>query len=296
MEDALARFTRWCEKNQVEHAIFEELLAANRERKPAALVTVAAATGSAPRAAGSKMIVYQSGEISGTIGGGKMEALAIEQSNTAMKTGRPILQTYTLREGEPESFGAICGGEVTLFIEPQTLPVGIFLVGAGHCARAISQLAKLCGFYVGVIEDRAEMLAQHSDADERIEAASAGDWIRSRTWNPSDALVIVGRNYRLDEEALSAAVNCTGIGYIGMIGSRRKVARVFDSLREKGVHKEQLQRVFAPIGLDIGADSPAEIAVSVIAEVLAVLRRRPAAHLASSLKTGAESGVHGLRA
>src|SRR5205823_14746455 len=114
---------------------------------------------------------------------------------------------------------------------------------------------------------------------ETIVDRSAPDYIRARHWQPGDALVIVSRNYEIDREALHAALGVEAIGYIGMIGSRRKVRQVFDELKARGVSEHLLARVHAPIGLDIGADSPQEIAVSVLAQILAVLRARPGGHL-----------------
>ena len=260
-------------------ALLAELVAARQARTPCALVTVAATSGSVPRAAGSKMLVYASGKISGTIGGGKFEALVVENALGLLRQKEPALKTYPLREGECASFGAICGGEVTVLIEPQMVSEAIYLVGAGHCARAIAKLATECGLFVGVIDDRVELLADLPASVARISDNSPARFIASRQWQSDEALVMVSRNHEIDLEALAAAVEQTGAGYIGMIGSKRKVRRVFDQLKERGVPEEKLSRVYAPLGLDIGADSPAEIAVSTIAEILAVLRQRSAKNM-----------------
>jgi xanthine dehydrogenase accessory factor len=243
-------------------------------RRPFAVVTIAATTGSVPRAAGSKMFVYADGRSSGTIGGGKFESLVIADAVAAMREKKPSLKTYPLHEGETDSFGAICGGEVTVFIEPQKTSEALYLIGAGHCSRAIAKLAAECGLFVTVIDDRDELLTDLPPAVSRISDSSPATFIASHQWQSDEALVIVSRNHEIDREALRAAVGLTGAGYVGMIGSRRKVRMVFDALRESGVSEEQLSRVYAPLGLDIGADSPAEIAVSTIAEVLSVLRER----------------------
>lgn len=260
-------------------AILDELLRARQMRTPCALVTVAATNGSVPREPGSKMIVYADGKISGTIGGGKFEALVRDECRGAIRGKKPLLRTYVLREGDVCSFGAICGGEVTVLIEPQVLREAIFLIGAGHCARAIAKLAIDCGLSVTAIDDRSELLVELPEAAERISDRPA-KFIRSRKWSSDEALVIVSRNYKIDRDALSAALKVGGQGYIGMIGSRRKVQKVFQELQKKGVIKQALAKVHAPLGLDIGADSPAEIAVSAIAEILATLRKRSARHLA----------------
>jgi len=260
-------------------ALVAELIAAREARKPFAVVTVAATTGSVPRAAGSKMLVYADGTISGTIGGGKFEALVIAEAQASMREKKPLLKTYPLREGATDSFGAICGGDVTVFIEPQAVREALYLVGAGHCAHAIAKLANECGLYVSVIDDRVALLADLPAAVERISDLSPVDFIASHQWQSDEALVLVSRNHEIDREALATALEQTGASYIGMIGSKRKIRQVFDLLRERGVSEEKLAKVYAPLGLDIGADSPAEIAVATIAEVLGVLRQRTAAHL-----------------
>jgi xanthine dehydrogenase accessory factor len=260
-------------------ALVTELIAAREARKPFAVVTVAATTGSVPRAAGSKMFVYADGKISGTIGGGKFESLVIADAQASMREKKPLLKTYPLREGSADSFGAICGGDVTVFIEPQAVREALYLVGAGHCAHAIAKLANECGLYVSVIDDRVELFVDLPPAVARVSDLSPVDFIASHQWKSDEALVLVSRNHEIDREALAVAVEQTGAGYIGMIGSKRKVRQVFDRLRERGISQEKLSRVYAPLGLDIGADSPAEIAVSTIAEILAVLRERTARHL-----------------
>ena len=133
--------------------------------------------------------------------------------------------------------------------------------------------------FVTLIDDRIELLADLPPAVTGISDCSPREFIASRAWRSDEALVMVSRNHEIDCEALAAAVEQDGAGYVGMIGSRRKVLSVFDRLRERGVSEEQLARVYAPLGLDIGADSPAEIAVSCVAEILAVLRGRSGRHL-----------------
>lgn len=259
--------------------LIAELIAAREARKPFAMVTVAATSGSVPRRAGSKMLVYGDSKISGTIGGGKFESLVVDDALASMREKKPLLKKYPLREGEADSFGAICGGDVTVFIEPQIVSEALYLIGAGHCAHAIAKLGTECGLFVSVVDDRADLLADLPPAVTRISDSSPANFIASRQWQSDEALVIVSRNHEIDREALAVALEQTGAGYVGMIGSRRKVRRVFDHLRERGVLAQKLSKVYAPLGLDIGADSPMEIAVSTVAEILAVLRQRPATHL-----------------
>ncbi|MEP7015557.1 MAG: XdhC family protein [Verrucomicrobiota bacterium] len=257
--------------------LLEELSRARQNRTLCAVATVAATTGSVPRRSGSKMLVYGDGKISGTIGGGKFEALVVEDCLKSIATKELLLKSYPLREDRPDSFGAICGGEVTVLIEPQNLNTALYLVGAGHCSLAIAKLAAECGMHVTVVEDRAELLENFPRPINRVVEETAA-FISRREWHNDEALVLVSRNHELDRNALAAALKKTGAGYIGMIGSRRKVHRVFDALKQ-AVPAERLKDVYAPVGLDIGADSPAEIAVSVIAEILKVQRGRKGDHL-----------------
>jgi xanthine dehydrogenase accessory factor len=256
------------------YSILAELLEARSRGMRCVLVTVAIAKGSVPRQAGTKMIVYASGKISGTIGGGKVEALIGEDALRCLETGKIELKRYPLREGEPDSFGAICGGEITVLIEPQQSGESIYLFGAGHCATAIARLARSCEMKVFVIEDREDTLNTFEPADQKHLCKNPADFVSQQTWNATDAILLVNRNYSLDRDALKAVLGTSGYGYVGMIGSKRKVLKVYDELRAEGISPGTLSQVHAPLGIDIGADSPEEIAISVMAEVLAVLRKR----------------------
>lgn len=251
----------------------EELLRIQRDRSPCVVVTVAAVKGSVPRAPGAKMIVYPDGRTSGTIGGGKFESLVVADALAGITRRGPWLKSYPLHEGDAASFGAICGGEVTLFFEPQGAGNRLHIIGAGHCAQALAKLAAECGWHVTVVDDRAEWLAGASAAQRRVQDCAPPEYIAAQSWTADDALVLVSRNYQIDRDALAAALRQPVIGYLGMIGSRKKVRQVFDELKGAGADEKEFARVYAPIGLDLGADSPAEIAVSVMAEILQVMRK-----------------------
>ena len=262
-------------------AFHAEIAAAQAEGRACALATVVSAKGSVPRQPGAKMLVYADGQISGTVGGGKFESLVIEEALGIIRDGgAPQLKNYLLREGEPQSFGAICGGECAVFIEGLGTGEAVWIIGGGHCALAIAHLAAGCGFYVGVVEDRAEQLGgdKFPPATRLVTDQPAPAFIAARDWTPREALVIVNRNADLDQRALDAALRRPVPGYVGMMGSRRKVARVFDELVGAGHARDALRRVHAPIGLDVGAESPAEIAVSVVAEILRFTRGRETGH------------------
>jgi len=273
--------------------LLEEIANARRERKACAIVTVAATKGSVPRVAGSKMLVYATGKTVGTIGGGKFESLVVADTLAGMKDKEPRLRTYPLHEHSPESFGAIWGGEATVLIEPQLIAEAIFLFGAGHCSLAIAKLAANCGLFVTVIEDRTDQLALFPPAVEKVSDVAPPAFIAAREWKGDEAIVLVSRNYQLDRDALRAALRTGGAGYIGMIGSDRKVHRVFDELSKEGISAEQLAKVYAPVGLDVGADSPEEIAISVVAEILKVLRDGTGDHLRQD-RTRTERTARGI--
>ncbi|MDP9291661.1 MAG: XdhC family protein, partial [Verrucomicrobiota bacterium] len=169
--------------------------------------------------------------------------------------------------------------EVTVLIEPQARTAAIFLFGGGHCSLAIARLAVDCGLHVTVADDRRELSENFPETVEWVTELSAPNFIGSRKWAADEAIMLVSRRSDLDRDALGAALKNPGAGYVGMIGSARKVRRVFDELRADGITQQQLESVYAPIGLDIEADSPAEIAISVLAEFLKVTRRRSGAHL-----------------
>ena len=260
--------------------LLAKMLAARADGRPCVLVTVAQTRGSVPREAGAKMLVEADGTALGSVGGGKFEALVTEAALAALRDGATVLKTYPLHEHDACSFGAICGGEVTVLIEPQVPREQLVIVGAGHCAQAIAKLARQCGMHVTLLDDRAEVLAQAAAAHRTVVERSAPEFIREHEWRAGDALVLVSRNFEID-----AALEKASIGYIGMIGSRRKVQRVFDDLKARPhLDAARLAQVFAPIGLDIGADTPEEIAVSVVAEIVQVLRNRPGGHLRAARK------------
>ncbi len=146
------------------------------------------------------------------------------------------------------------------------------MAGAGHCARALAQLASSCGWLVTVLDDRPEELCGFPAAN-CLSQPPAPVWIAGKTWQEDDALVLLSRNYQLDREALAAALRNRGMGYLGMIGSERKVRRVMEELQATGLPPAAFAGLRAPVGLDLGADHPAEIAVSIFAEILTVFHR-----------------------
>ena len=237
----------------------------------AALATVVGVEGSAPREVGAKMVVYADGCTEGTVGGGKMEALVIQAAVEAIGTGQSRLVHYDLREVDAGDPG-ICGGTVDVYIDVALPSPTLLLVGAGHVAMPVSEVAAMCGFRVVVVDDRADMASEERfpRAAERI-AADIVESVRGYSVTPQTYVVIVTRGHALDEEVLREVIEQPA-AYIGMIGSRRKVHTIFQHLREAGVDEARIERVHSPIGLNIGSQTPAEIAVSIVGEMIAARR------------------------
>jgi xanthine dehydrogenase accessory factor len=239
-----------------------------------ALVTIVRAQGSTPQRVGARMLVYGDGRTLGTIGGGCYEQDACGKARLALQTGRPTLAHYDLNDDFAEEQGLICGGQMDVFIDPVTLPPRVCIVGAGHVGYHTAQLAAGVGFRVVVVDDRASFAdAARFPTAERVDVAEIPEWLRTADIGARDYLVIVTRGHREDLDALRAALS-RETAYVGLIGSRAKIARLYARLGTEGQQSDGLSRIHAPIGLDIGAVSPEEIAVSIVAELIAHRRGR----------------------
>ena len=251
-------------------AIFRAVLDALEQGQQAALVTIVKTSGSTPQRVGAKMLVYADGRTIGTIGGGCYENDAALKARDALATRRPQLVRYELSDDLAEESGLICGGQMEVYIEPLEPASHLYLVGAGHVSSYLSRFAAQTGFHVHVLDDR-ERFANRDrfpDAGE-IVVDTIPDALARINWPANSFLVVVTRGHRHDLDALRAAAG-RSFRYVGMIGSRAKVQRIFDELLATGCPAEWLHAVHAPIGLDIGAVTPAEIAVSILAELVAV--------------------------
>jgi xanthine dehydrogenase accessory factor len=237
-----------------------------------ALALLVRVEGSTPREAGAKMVVYPDGRTAGTIGGGAMEAAVVQEAVEAIAQGASRMVRYELREPESGDLG-ICGGAADIYIAVVASSPTLVVVGAGHVAMPVAEIGHLCGFRVVVLDDRPEMASEERfpHAAERI-AGDVAETLRALRITPDTYVVIVTRGHAYDEAALRAVIGSPA-AYVGMIGSRRKVRATFDRLLADGVSEEHIRRVHAPIGLDIGAQTPAEIAVSILAEMV-MLRRK----------------------
>jgi xanthine dehydrogenase accessory factor len=251
--------------------IFEEIVRMRREGERGALATIVHTNGSIPSYESSRMLVREDGSIAGTIGGGCVEADVWAAAKEVIETEQPRKMTFNLNHEAEYDAGLICGGTLEIFVEPILPQPTLYIFGGGHVSSAVARVASAAGFAIGVADDRTtyanaerfpmarEIYTTYEVAYEKIKPNSAS------------YLLIVTRGHKDDMRVLAWAVR-TEARYIGMIGSKRKVISVYQALAREGYSATEFERVHAPVGLDIGALSPEEIAVSIAAELIAVRR------------------------
>jgi xanthine dehydrogenase accessory factor len=252
--------------------VLEAALKAESGGERAALVTVVATEGSTPQKAGARMLVHADGRIVGTIGGGCLEAEMTWRAREAIEGRRPKLVSYDLTPDQAGEDGLVCGGRMQVFIEPiEGTPV-LCLFGAGHVAQPLARMAKSCGFRVELCDDRVKFAnAERFPEADLIVVNGFTEAAARMTLGPNSYAVVVTRGHKGDGEALRAVLG-RGLRFVGLLGSRPKVVHIFAALREGGVPAEDLAAVHAPLGLEIGAQTPDEIAVSILAEMIAIRR------------------------
>ncbi|MBP6702912.1 MAG: XdhC family protein [Vicinamibacteria bacterium] len=239
---------------------------------PAALVTVVGAQGSTPQRPGARMIVYADGTVNGTIGGGCVEAEMARRARIAIENGRPSLTSYDLTKEQAGEEGLVCGGRMEVFIEPLEPTPDLVILGAGHVARPLCALAATTGFRVSVLDDREKYATE-----ERFPEASrvcVGDFDTAASTlqiTPRSFVVVVTRGHRGDAVALASCLSVKP-RFLGLMGSRAKMVHVFAELVERGFTSEDLARIETPVGVEIGAETPEEIAVSIVARMISVRR------------------------
>ena len=252
--------------------IFREITRALERGESVALATIVKVSGSAPRKEGAKILVRPDGSTVGTIGGGPLENTVIQEALKALAEGKPRLLHYGLRADlHPEDLG-VCGGDVEIFVDVISPTETLLLVGGGHVSLALAKLAKELGYRIVVLDEKSEFASKERFpfADE-VQAGELASLLENFPITPHTWIVIATRSHETDALALEKVLNSPA-SYIGLLGSRRKVALIFKRLREQGFEESLLSRVCAPIGLDIGAETPGEIAISIMAEM--VLHKR----------------------
>ena len=251
--------------------LFEEIVKLRQAGKRAALATIVHTNGSIPSYESSRMLVREDGSIAGTIGGGCVEAEVWAAAKEVIHSEAPRKMVFNLNNEASYDNGLICGGTLEIFVEPILPQPMLYIFGGGHVSIALAQAAHTAGFGIGVVDDRdtfanaqrfpmaGEIYTSYEEAYAKIKPTAA------------TYLVIVTRGHRDDMRVLQWAAG-TEPRYIGMIGSKRKVLSVYKALEEEGIPAEKFARVHAPVGLDIGALTPEEIAISITAELIAIRR------------------------
>ena len=233
-------------------------------------MTIVRASGSTPQRTGAKMLVYADGRTVGTIGGGCYESDALGRAREAIATGKPALVKYDLNDDFVEESGLICGGQMEVYIDPITPAPALYIIGAGHVGFHLARAASDAGFRVHVVDDREKFAnRERFPAADTVSVDDIGGWLHRTDLPPTAYVVIVTRGHTHDFDALRA-LGARDLKYLGLIGSRAKVARLYAAMEAEGMPQECLERVHAPIGLDIGAVTPAEIAIAILAELIAV--------------------------
>lgn len=252
-------------------SVYQKLAELESKNQVGALCTIVRSQGSTPRRATSKMLVYPDGSIDGTVGGGDLENRVIAEAIQSMQDGESRLLEYNMNDphrGDP----GVCGGQVEIFVEPIYPKPKLVVIGAGHVGKAVAFLAKWLGFYVVINDDREEFCNSEAlpGADEYhpVKMAELPEHIEITPWS---YIVVTTRGSDIDVPGLPALL-VKPAAYIGVIGSRRRWKHTYKQILETGFPEEKLAKVRSPLGLELNAETPEEIAVSIMAEII-MLRR-----------------------
>ncbi len=249
-----------------------------KQNKTVALVTVTAACGSTPAEVGKDMLVDATGNIGGTVGGGNLEYVSIEKAKECIRRGLSESVSFDLKK----DLGMECGGQVEIFIKVYSPPTQIVLVGAGHVGRAVYQYARILGYDAVVIDDRAAVAdKQHYPEAKAVIVGDIAEECEKLEFAPETTYVVIASHgHKCDEIALYHLIQKKP-AYIGVIGSRNKVRVMMSNLLQKGISQGQLDAVYSPIGLALGGGQPAEVALSIISEILLVKNGGTLKHMKS---------------
>jgi xanthine dehydrogenase accessory factor len=254
--------------------LYDEIVRLRKLGQKCAVATIVQVNGSTPSFESAKILVREDGSFMGTVGGGCVEAEVWNAAREVIETEKPRHLSFSLGQDAAYDEGLICGGQLNIFVEPVIPQPRAFIFGGGHVSKGISKIATLAGFSTSIIDNR-EAFAnpERFPEAEATYAEEYEDAFPKLPVNSSSYIIIVTRGHRDDMRVLRWAVN-TPARYIAMIGSKRKTISVVHELEKEGIPREAFEKVFAPMGLEIGAELPEEIAISVVAEMIAV-RRAP---------------------
>jgi xanthine dehydrogenase accessory factor len=252
--------------------IYEEIVALQRQGRKGALATIVNARGSIPSFKSAKMLVRDDGSIAGTIGGGCVEAEVWQAARDVISGQKPTTLVFDLNQDPKYDTGLVCGGTLEIFIEPVVPPALLYIFGAGHVAFELFRAALNAGFDCVIADDRETYANSERFPNARqVIAKDFETTFAELAPSESSYIVICTRGHRDDMRVLRWAVQ-TPARYVGMVGSKRKAITVFRELTREGINPALFDRVHSPVGLDIGAVTPEEIAVSIVAELIASRR------------------------
>ncbi len=245
--------------------IFEEIIEARKNNQPLVMATVIESLGSAPRGEGARMLVRPDGSISGTIGGGAVEQKIIEEALTLFAGGKARQFTYELKD-----IGMQCGGGMSVFLEPLVPAPQLIIFGAGHIGACLAEMGKMLEFKICAVDNRPEFAnAERLPWADVIFADDYLTAIDKITFNERTYVIILTHKHAFDYEVLEKCLPEQWC-YMGMIGSKVKVAKIFDKLKDNGMTEDIIKKIHAPVGMRIGATTPAEIAIAILAEIVQV--------------------------
>ena len=248
---------------------YQQVIQAKQSNKLYAIATVVQTEGNTPRNPGAKMLVYADGTLYGSVGGGVVEKQAVADCLQAMHSGETMLKTYSAASPEMVERGMVCGNNMTIFIEPGKRVPYLYLCGCGHVAQAVLPLAKMMGYYVVAIDARDVSAYQDALAlADELHILDSFDHLDQIKFVPGATYIACSFSHKTDGDILNVVLKQQP-SYVGMLGGKPKIKALFGKLKDNGYSEETLRKVHTPIGLDIGGETPAEIALGIMAEIQA---------------------------
>lgn len=249
--------------------VFQALAELETRGEGGALCTIIRSRGSTPRHAGSKMLVYADGRFIGTVGGGEVESRVMREAQEALKDGQPRLLSYDMvnpKEGDP----GVCGGQLEVYVEPILPKPALVIIGGGHVGRAVAHLARWLDFRVVISDDRVEFCTPEANPDaQEFYPVKMSELPNHLKITPQSYIVLTTRGVNIDIEGLPVLIDSPA-AYLGIIGSRRRWTVTRKALLDAGIAEEKLNRIHSPLGLELNAETPEEIAVSIMAEIIMI--------------------------
>jgi xanthine dehydrogenase accessory factor len=295
MRDKVAQRLSVCYVHAMAEDIFERIVDLKNEGVRLALATIIARQGASPRKETAKMLVDESGRRYGTIGGGSVEDAVFRQALQSIRSGSSKILSFDLSGMDVDENGLVCGGHMEVYVEPIVPEPVLYIFGAGNVCKSLSEIARFAGFKVAVADDRSEFLngGRFPSADRFYEVNTWEDLFAAIELSDNSYVFISAREHSIDAACLHFALR-SAARYIGMLGSMKKIALLKAFLAEKNMDPSEFDRVSIPVGFDIGAETPEEIAVSIVTEMIASRKNRNVAAMRSAVRAAAGPTV-GLR-